>query len=83
MLGKQRIEEDLTATVEDILEKVSQLIREGNVRKLMVRHKDKVIVEVPVTAGVVGAFLAPHLAALAIFSGLLTGCTITIEKAER
>ena len=83
MLAKQRIEEDLTATVEDILEKVSQLIREGNVRKLMVRHKDKVIVEVPVTAGVVGAFLAPHLAALAIFSGLLTGCTITIEKAER
>jgi len=83
MLGKQRIEEDLTATVEDILEKVSQLIREGNVRKLMVRHKDKVIVEVPLTAGVVGAFLAPHLAALAIFSGLLTGCTITIERAER
>ena len=83
MLGKQRIEEDLTATVEDILEKVSQLIREGNVRKLMVRHKEKVIVEVPLTAGVVGAFLAPHLAALAIFSGLLTGCTITIERAER
>ncbi len=83
MLGKQRIEEDLTATVEDILEKVSQLIREGNVRKLMVRHKDKVIVEVPLTAGAVGAFLAPHLAALAIFSGLLTGCTITIERTER
>jgi len=83
MLAKQRIEEDLTATVEDILEKVSQLIREGNVRKLMVRHKEKVIVEVPLTAGVVGAFLAPHLAALAIFSGLLTGCTITIEGAER
>jgi len=83
MLAKQRIEEDLTATVEDILEKVSQLIREGNVRKLMVRHKEKVIVEVPLTAGVVGAFLAPHLAALAIFSGLLTGCTITIERAER
>jgi len=82
-LAKQRIEEDLTATVEDILEKVSQLIREGNVRKLMVRHKEKVIVEVPLTAGVVGAFLAPHLAALAIFSGLLTGCTITIERAER
>ena len=83
MLGKQRIEEDLTATVEDILDKASQLIREGNVRKLMVRHKDRVIVEVPLTAGVVGAFLAPHLAALAIFSGLLTGCTITIERAER
>jgi len=82
-LAKQRIEEDLTATVEDILEKVSQLIREGNIRKLMVRHKDKVIVEVPLTAGAVGAFLAPHLAALAIFSGLLTGCTITIERTER
>jgi len=82
-LGKQRIEEDLTTTVEDILEKVSQLIREGSTRKLMVRHKDKVIVEIPLTAGAVGAFLAPHLAALAIFSGLLTGCTITIEGAKR
>jgi len=82
-LGKQRIEEDLTTTVEDILEKVSQLIREGSTRKLMVRHKDKVIVEIPLTAGAVGAFLAPHLAALAIFSGLLTGCTITIEGAKQ
>lgn len=83
MLGKQRIEEELTATVEDLVEKASQLIKEGNTRKLMVRHKDKVIIEIPLTAGVVGAFLAPQLAALAIFSGLLTGCTITIEAVKQ
>jgi len=81
-LGKERIEEELTATVEDLVEKASQLIKEGNTRKLMVRRKNRVIVEIPLTAGVVGAFLAPQLAALAIFSGLLTGCTITVEKAE-
>ncbi len=83
MLGKQRIEEELTATVEDLVEKASQLVKEGNTRKLTVRHKDKVIIEIPLTAGVVGAFLAPQLAALAIFSGLLTGCTITIEGAKQ
>ncbi len=81
-MGKERIEEELTATVEDLVEKASQLIKEGNTRKLMVRRKNRVIVEIPLTAGVVGAFLAPQLAALAIFSGLLTGCTITVEKAE-
>lgn len=82
-MGKEKTEEGLTATIEDLVEKASQLIKEGNVRKLMVRHKEKVIIEIPLTAGVVGAFLAPQLAALAIFSGLLTGCTITIEGTKQ
>ncbi len=83
MLGERRIEEELKASVEDLVEKASQLLKEGNTRKLMVRHKDKVILDIPLTAGVVAAFLAPQLAALAIFSGLLTGCTITIEVPQR
>ena len=83
MLGKERIEEEFTATIENLVEKASQLIKEGNMRRLMVKHKDKVIIEIPLTAGVVGAFLAPQLAALAIFSGLLTGCTITIEESKQ
>jgi hypothetical protein len=80
VLRKQEIEEDLMTAVEDILAKVSQLIREGGIRKLKVSHRDKVLVEIPLTAGVVGALLAPHLAALAIFSSLLTGCKITIGE---
>lgn len=82
-MREQRIEEDLMTTIEDMLAKVSQLIREGCIRKLKVSHGDKVLVEIPLTAGVVGALVAPHLAALAIFSGLLTGCKITIEESEQ
>ena len=83
MLGERRIEEELKASVEDLVEKASQLLKEGNTRKLMVRHKDKVILDIPLTVGAIGAFLAPQLAALAIFSGLLTGCTITIEGTKQ
>jgi len=83
MLSEKRIEDKLMATAEDLAERIKELIKEGNARKLTVRHKDRVLFEIPLTAGVVGAFLAPHLAALAIFSGLLTGCTIVIESTKQ
>jgi len=79
MLGEKRIEDEVMAVVEDFVKRAKQLIKEGNARRLRVRHEDKTILEIPLTAGVVGAFLAPQLAALAIFSSLLTRCTITIE----
>jgi len=82
-LKEKRIEDELIAAAEDLAERIKELIKEGNARRLTVRHKDRVLLEIPLTAGAVGAFLAPHLAALAIFSGLLTGCTIVIESTKQ
>lgn len=66
---------------EELLSKVKQLINEGNVRRIIIKNKDgKVLVELPLTIGVVGAVLAPVLAAVGAIAALVTECTIVVER---
>jgi hypothetical protein len=64
-----------------LLEKVKQLIREGNVRRITIKDQaGKTVVEFPLTIGVAGAVLAPVLAAVGAMAALLTNCSITVER---
>ncbi len=65
-----------------ILERVKQLIHEGNVRKVIVQQGGRTVAEFPLSAGVVGVVLAPVLAAIATLVALLKECTIQIERAD-
>lgn len=66
---------------EDLLKKIKDLINEGNVRRIIIKDKDgKTIMEVPLTIGVVGAVLAPVLAAIGAVAALVTECSITVER---
>jgi hypothetical protein len=64
-----------------LLEQLKDLIAEGNVRRVRVRQKDRTVAEFPLTIGVVGAVLAPVLAAIGALAALLTECTIEVERA--
>ncbi len=73
--------EEFKVNGEDLLKKVKALIAEGNVRKITIRNKKgKDIVVLPLTVGVVGAVLAPPLAAVGAIAALVTECTIVIER---
>jgi len=66
---------------EDLLKKVNEIIREGNVRHISIKDKTgKTIVELPLTVGVVGTALAPVLAAVGAIAALVTECTIAVER---
>ena len=66
---------------EELIARVKDLIKEGNVRKITIKDKKgKVIVELPMTIGVVGAVLAPMLAAVGAIAALVTECSISVEK---
>ncbi len=69
-----------------VLEKVKQLIHEGNIRRIRLLHEDKTIFEIPLSVGapvaVVGILAAPLLAAIGAFAALVTECTIEVEKIE-
>lgn len=82
MLSERQVVDEFMFAVEDLVEQAKRLVKEGNAKKLAVRHKDKTLIEIPLTAGVVGAVVSPYLAALGVFSALLTNCTITIEDAK-
>jgi hypothetical protein len=63
------------------IETVKQLIHEGNIRKISIKHEGRTVAEFPLTLGVVGAALAPALAAIGAITALITDCTIEVEHA--
>jgi hypothetical protein len=75
--------EEFSVNGEQLLNKVKELIREGNIRRVSIKDKTgKVLVEFPLTVGVVGAALAPALAAVGAIAALLTEATVVVEKVE-
>ena len=74
-------EESFQVNGENLLKKVKELIKEGNVRRITIKDKDgKVLIVLPLTVGVVGAVIAPALAAVGAIAALVTECTIAVER---
>lgn len=64
-----------------VVTKIKELIKEGNVRKVVVKDsKGKIILSLPVTASVVGAIFAAPLVVFGAVAALVTECTITVER---
>lgn len=77
------VKEEYSVSSEDLIKKVKELIHEGNVTRIIVRDETgKLLLEIPAWAGVVGAVLAPWLAALGAIGALAAKCTIAIERKE-
>jgi hypothetical protein len=64
----------------ELVEKVKELVRKGNVTKIKVKQDDRILIEIPVTAGVVGALVSPQLAIIGTVAALVSKCTIEIER---
>ena len=75
-------QEELTATGDELVARVRQLVQEGNVRRIISKHDERTLLEIPLTLGVVGALLAPQVAALGALAALVTRCTLTVEREE-
>jgi uncharacterized protein (UPF0218 family) len=77
------ITEEFTVSTDDLIEKVKQLLHEGNVTRIIVKgENEKVLLEIPATVGVIGVVLAPWLAALGVIAALATNCKIVVERRE-
>lgn len=73
--------EEFKVSGDELLKKVKQLINEGNIRRIIIKNKSgKTIMEIPLTVGVVGAVIAPILAAVGAAAALVTECTILVER---
>ncbi|MFV1987479.1 MAG: DUF4342 domain-containing protein [Gemmatimonadota bacterium] len=68
---------------DNLVAKVKELIREGNIRRITIRNDDgKELVEIPLTIGVVGTLLLPAWAAIGAIAALVTNCSIVVERRE-
>jgi len=78
--------EKFTVSSSQVVEKVKQLIHEGNIRRVRLLHEGRTVLEIPLSVGapavMVGIMAAPLLAAIGAFATLVTECTIEVEKVE-
>jgi len=77
----ENFKETFSLKGEQILNKIKELIEEGNVRKISIHDKSgKELMSFPLSIGVVGALLAPVLAAIGALAALIGECTISVER---
>lgn len=83
--NKRTVMEEIEVEGQNLIERIKELLREGNVRRLRVKDaKGKYLLEVPLTFGVVagGVFMlaAPTLTALGALAGLVANVRIEIVR---
>ncbi len=73
--------EEFEVSGELLVAKIKELVHEGNVRRIIIKNEEgKSLIDVPLTLGVVGALIAPQLAAISAIAALVTKSTIIVEK---
>jgi hypothetical protein len=79
---KDRVQE-FTVNGDQVVATVKELVREGNVRRLIIKNEHgATLIEIPLTFGVIGAALLPVFAAIGALAALATRCTIVVEREE-
>jgi len=68
---------------QQLVEAVKKLVHEGNVRRVTIKHGEHTIAEFPLTVGVIGAVLAPLLAAVAAIAAATQECTVEVERIDK
>ena len=80
-------QEKYTVSGSDLIDKVKELIREGNVKRIRLIHEDRVLFDIPLTVGVSVAaatvLVAPILAAVGAVAGIVTNCTIEVDRTTK
>jgi len=74
--------DEISSRSSQVIEKVKKLIKEGNVTKIRVKNEGRVLVEIPIAIGALGAMILPHLAVLGVLVAVFKRCTIEIIRTD-
>ena len=79
----QKVAEEINVMSSHLVEKVKELIHEGNVQRIIIKNEQgHTLVEIPVTLAAIGVIAAPVLAAVSAIAGIVTKCTLVVERRE-
>lgn len=74
--------EEFSLRSNEVIDKVKELLREGNINKIRVKSEGKILVEIPVALGAIGAIALPQIAALGVLVAVFKRCTIEVVRNE-
>lgn len=81
--GERVREEQFRVTGDAVVATIKELLHEGNIRRITLKNEEgKVLFEIPLTVGVVGAILFPVWAAIGAVAALAAHFIIVVEKVE-
>jgi Domain of unknown function (DUF4342) len=79
----QDFKEEVSVMGANLVEKVKELIHEGNVQRVIIKNDEgHTLVEIPVTFAAIGVIAAPVLAAVSAIAAIVTKCTVVVERRE-
>lgn len=79
-MSQPTCKESFKVAGDQLVDAVKKLLHEGNVRRVIIKQDARTIAEFPLTVGVLGAMLAPMLAAVGALAAVMTECTIEVER---
>jgi hypothetical protein len=84
-MGEEKVRtEEFQVRGDMLITKIKELLHEGNIRRVVIKNEEgRTLIDIPLTLGVVGAILAPQLAAIGAVAALVTKGTIVVEKVEK
>jgi hypothetical protein len=84
MSEEQVRREEFKVSGEALVDKIKELVHEGNIRRIIIKDKsDHTLIDIPLTFGVLGALVAPQLAAIGAIAALVSNATIVVEIEEK
>ena len=79
-MSERTFTESFKVAADQLVDAVKKLLHEGNVRRVIIKQDNRSIAEFPLTVGVIGAVLAPVLAAVGAIAAVVTDCTVEVER---
>jgi hypothetical protein len=80
VMSATTFKESIKVAADELVDAVKKLLHEGNVRRIVIKQDGRTVAEFPLTVGVVGAVIAPVLAAVGALAAVLSECTIEVER---
>lgn len=75
--------EEFRVEGDKLISKIKEILHEGNIRRVIIKNEQgQVLMEIPLTVGVVGAVLLPVWVALGAIAALAANYTIVVEKVD-
>ena len=83
-MSEQKVHtEEFQVSGDALVAKIKELLHEGNIRRLIIKNEEgRILIDIPLTLGVVGVLVAPQLAAIGAIAALITHGSIIVEKVE-